>query len=185
MPKTPPTQKPVILSAAQRSRKICGCFSSLFDKPINRTQPHLVSGRAPSRAENAPHPKTCHLERSAAKSKDLRLLFVLFSEPTNRPHLGLASAHDFSRAENHPPPKTCHLERSAAESKDLRLLFVLFSEPTNRTQPHLVPGHDLSRADNATSSDADLSPCVPTLGNFRLAGHSPEGAVTPRGFGEL
>ena len=161
-----------------------GLASETWD-PTNSPQRCVVSGHDLSHAENAPHPKTCHLERSAAKSKDLRLLFVLFSEPTNRPHLGLASAHDFSRAENHPPPKTCHLERSAAESKDLRLLFVLFSEPTNRTQPHLVPGHDLSRADNATSSDADLSPCVPTLGNFRLAGHSPEGAVTPRGFGEL
>ena len=75
-----------------------GLASETWD-PTNSPQLRLVPGHDPSRAENHPHPKTCHLERSAAESKDLRLFFILFSKPINRTQPRLVSGHNFSRAE--------------------------------------------------------------------------------------
>ncbi|HEV2619670.1 MAG TPA: hypothetical protein VGU23_06990, partial [Acidobacteriaceae bacterium] len=62
----------------------------------------------------------CHPERSAAESKDLRLLY---------PQIVIPSAA--ARYKN------CHPERSAAESKDLRLLYPQIpAEGLGCRQPH-------------------------------------------------
>ncbi len=120
-----PTQKPVILSAAQRSRKICGCLFILFSKPINRTHPSLASGHDPSRTNNP--------------------------TPTQKPVI-------LSAAQRSRKICGCFLSPSASQS--------------TARNPALCQGTTSVVPKNAASTYAGFSPCVPTLGNFRLAGHS-------------